>query len=81
MLDALWTDPARSAIMETIDTAAIALHDATRWPRNGVAAWPREFQFAAVGPLKKRRVMLGLAEGGMGALLTAILPMAPVAPP
>jgi hypothetical protein len=61
LIDALWTDPASRAILQAIETRAGALHGAIRTARKGYTAWSREFQFAAVRPVRGGKAMLGLA--------------------
>ena len=59
--EALWTDPASKAIFEAVDAAARASNDVIPTARKGYSAWSRQFQFAAVRPVKGGKAMLGLA--------------------
>ena len=61
LIDALWTDPSSRAIFEAVDAQALALPDAIQTARKGYTAWTREFQFAALRPIKGGGAMLGLA--------------------
>lgn len=59
--DALWTDPASRAILESVQTVAMALPAALLGQRKGYTAFSREFQFASVKPIKGGKASLGLA--------------------
>ncbi len=61
LLDALWTDSAARAIMDAIDVAAATNPDTIRTVRKSYTAWSREFQYAAIRPIKSGGAMLGLA--------------------
>jgi hypothetical protein len=61
LIEALWTDPASTAIFESIDRAARTHPEVIQTARKGYTAWSREFQFAAARPIKGGKVMLGLA--------------------
>jgi hypothetical protein len=61
LLAALWTDRASRAIYEAVDVAARRPGQVIRGPRKGYTSWSREFQFAAVRPIKGGKAMLGLA--------------------
>jgi hypothetical protein len=61
LIDALWTDPSSRAIFEAVDAQALALPDAIQTARKGYTAWARQFQFAALRPIKGGGAMLGLA--------------------
>ncbi len=52
LIDALWTDAARAAIFAAVDNAPLAFPGAIRTARKGYTAWARQFQFAALRPLK-----------------------------
>lgn len=59
--EALWIDPASKAIFEAVDVAARTLGEVIPTSRKGFAAWSRQFQFAALRPVKGGKAMLGLA--------------------
>jgi hypothetical protein len=61
LLEALWVDPASSAIFHAVDVAARAPGEVILGPRKGYTAWSRNFQFAAAKPVKGGKLMLGLA--------------------
>jgi Domain of unknown function (DUF4287)/Domain of unknown function (DUF5655) len=61
LLAALWVDPASRAIFEAIDGAARKPNAVIQTARKAYAAWSREFQFAALRPVRGGSVMLGLA--------------------
>ena len=61
LIDALWTDPASRSIFEAVNCLALALPGAIQTPRKGYTAWTRNFQFAALKPVKGGLAMLGLA--------------------
>src|SRR6185312_15374298 len=58
---ALWTDPAGAAILAAVETAATALPDVIVGQRKTFTAFSREFQFAALKPIKGGKALLGLA--------------------
>jgi hypothetical protein len=58
---ALWTDPARTAILTTVEAAVAGFPDLITGQRKGYTAWSREFQFAALKPAKGGTTVLGLA--------------------
>jgi len=58
---ALWTDPASAAILQAVETLAAALPDVVVGQRKTFTAFSREFQFAALKPLKGGKAVLGLA--------------------
>jgi hypothetical protein len=57
----LWTDPGANAIFEAVEKLATALPDVVTGQRKGFTAFSKEFQFAAIRPLKGGQVALGLA--------------------
>jgi hypothetical protein len=59
--EALWTDPASRAIFEAVEKIALAYPNAITGQRKAFTAFSREFQFAAVKPIKGGKAMLGLA--------------------
>lgn len=61
LLDTLWTDANAKAIMEAVGAAAAKNPDTIRTVRKSYTAWSREFQYAAIRPVKSGGVMLGLA--------------------
>ena len=61
LIDALWTDPASRAIFEAVREKAVALPDVVVGPRKGFTAFSRNFQFAAVKPVRGGTAILGLA--------------------
>jgi hypothetical protein len=61
LLEALWTDPTSKAIFEAVDAAARRRSHVVRTARKGYTAWSREFQFAAVKPVRGGTALLGLA--------------------
>jgi len=58
---ALWTDPASMAILLRVETLVAACPDLITGQRKGFTAWSRNFQFAALRPLRGGRARLGLA--------------------
>jgi hypothetical protein len=60
LLNALWTDPAKTAIFEAVRAAATALPDVIMGPRKSYTAFSRKVQFAAARPDKKGGIMLGV---------------------
>ena len=61
LLAALWADPGSRAIFEAVDAAARKPNEVIQTVRKGYTAWSREFQFAALRPVKRGGAMLGLA--------------------
>jgi len=59
--DALWTDPASRAILAAVEPLVLALPSVIVGQRKGFSAWSRNYQFAALRPLKAGRARLGLA--------------------
>jgi hypothetical protein len=59
--EALWTDPSSRATFEAVRAAAMALPDAIEGQRKAATAFSRNFQFAAVRPVKGGTALLGLA--------------------
>ncbi|HEV2531287.1 DUF4287 domain-containing protein [Phenylobacterium sp.] len=59
--EALWTDPGSRAIFEAVQAAAAALPGAIIGQRKAFTAFSREFQFAAIKPVKGGKALLGLA--------------------
>jgi len=59
--DALWTDPASREILEAVQAVATALPDVVMGQRKQFTAFSREFQFAALKPIKGGKASLGLA--------------------
>jgi len=57
---ALWKDPASTAILEAVEAAVAGFPGLVNGQRKGFSAWSRNFQFAAVRPLKGGRMRLGL---------------------
>ena len=60
---ALWTDPASTAILETLETAVAGFDGLVTGQRKGFTAWSRAFQFAAAKPVRDGTAVLGLAVG------------------
>ena len=60
---ALWTDPASAAILQAVERLATALPDVVVGQRKGFTAFSREYQFAAIRPVKGGKAVLGLAVG------------------
>ena len=58
---ALWTDPASTAIFETVERAVKALPEVSNGQRKGYTAWSHKVQFVAVRPVKGGTARLGLA--------------------
>jgi hypothetical protein len=58
---ALWSDPASTAILAAVELLATALPDVVVGQRKTFTAFSREFQFAALKPVKPGRAVLGLA--------------------
>jgi hypothetical protein len=61
LITALWVDPTSRASFKAVDERARALPGAIQTARKGYTAWTREFQFAALRPIKGGGAMLGLA--------------------
>jgi hypothetical protein len=59
--DALWTDPAARAIFAAVEALVLALPSVVTGQRKGFSAWSRNYQFAALRPLKGGKARLGLA--------------------
>jgi hypothetical protein len=59
--EALWTDPASTAIFQAVEAAVARLPEVVTGQRRGFSAWSRKVQFAAVRPLKGGKARLGLA--------------------
>ena len=59
--DALWSDAGSRAILCAVEKLALALPDVLVGQRRGFSAWSRNYQFAALRPLKGGRARLGLA--------------------
>jgi hypothetical protein len=59
--EALWADPAARAIFEAVEAAATALPSVVVGQRKAFTGFSREFQFAAIKPLKGGKAVLGLA--------------------
>jgi len=59
--DALWTDPASRAIFTAVEALVMALPAVVTGQRKGFSAWSRNYQFAAMRPLKGGKARLGLA--------------------
>lgn len=57
----LWLDAASAAILQAVETLATALPSVVTGQRKAFTAFSREFQFAAVKPVKGGKASLGLA--------------------
>lgn len=57
---ALWKDPAGAAILEAVEAAVADLPGLVTGQRKGFSAWSRNFQFAALRPVKGGKARLGL---------------------
>ncbi|MDP1738260.1 MAG: DUF4287 domain-containing protein [Caulobacter sp.] len=57
---ALWSDPASTAILEAVEATVAGFDGLVTGQRKGFSAWSRNFQFAAVRPIKGGRARLGL---------------------
>ncbi len=57
---ALWTDPASTAILEAVEAAVAGFEGLVTGQRKGFSAWSRNFQFAAVRPIRGGKARLGL---------------------
>jgi len=58
---ALWKDPASTAILDAVEALVKAYPKLVTGQRKGFSAWSREFQLAAVRPLRGGKARLGLA--------------------
>ena len=58
---ALWTDPASRSILEAVEAAVADFDDLITGQRKTYSAWSRQFQFAAIKPVKGGTAVLGLA--------------------
>ena len=58
--ESLWADPRQRAIFEAVEAATLALPNLIIGQRKGYSAWSRNFQFAAIKPVKGG-ARLGLA--------------------
>ena len=58
---ALWADPASTAILQAVEAAATVLPAVVTGQRKGYTAFSREFQFASIKPIKGGKASLGLA--------------------
>jgi len=59
--NALWTDPESRAIFASVEALILALPPVVTGQRKGFSAWSRNYQFAAIRPLKGGKARLGLA--------------------
>ena len=59
--EALWTDPASTAIFEAVERLVKALPEIANGQRKGYTSWSRKMQFVAVRPTKGGTARLGLA--------------------
>jgi hypothetical protein len=57
---ALWKDPAPAAIFEAVEAAVAGFPGLVTGQRKGFSAWSRNFQFAAVRPIRGGKARLGL---------------------
>ena len=64
--DPLWDDPAARAVCEAVAAVATSLDGVVTGRRKGFTAFSRRYQFAAVRPLRRGGVRLGLAVGPDG---------------
>ena len=58
---ALWSDPKAAAILAAVEAAVADLPSLITGQRKTFTAWSREFQFAAMKPVKGGTAVLGLA--------------------
>jgi len=58
---ALWSDPASAHILRAVERLACALPEVVVGQRKGFTAFSRQFQFAAIRPLRGGKAVLGLA--------------------
>jgi hypothetical protein len=62
--ETLWSDPAQRALFEAIEAQVLTLPDVIVGQRKGYSAWSRNYQFAAVRPVKGGvRVGFAVAPG------------------
>jgi hypothetical protein len=59
--DSLWSDPAQAAVYQAVAALALALPDVKAGRRKAFSPFSRNFQFAALSPVKAGGVRLGLA--------------------
>ncbi len=59
--EALWSDPASRAIFDVVERAVLDLPHVLVGQRKGYSAWSRNYQFAALRPVKGGKARLGLA--------------------
>jgi hypothetical protein len=59
--EALWADPAARAIFDAVAALVLALPDVVIGQRKGYSAWSKNYQFAALRPVKTGKARLGLA--------------------
>lgn len=59
--NALWTDPASRAIFDAVEGLVRTLPDIVTGQRKSFSAWSRNYQFAAMRPMKGGKARLGLA--------------------
>jgi Domain of unknown function (DUF4287)/Domain of unknown function (DUF5655) len=59
--DALWADAGSRAILAAVEKLVLAMPDVLVGQRKGYSAWSRNYQFAALRPVKGSRARLGLA--------------------
>jgi hypothetical protein len=59
--DILWSDPSSRAIFDAVAALVAALPNVVTGQRKGFSAWSRNYQFAAVRPIKGGKARLGLA--------------------
>ena len=68
--EALWTDPASTAIFEAVERLVKALPQIANGQRKAYTSWSHKMQFVAVRPIKGGTARLGLAvEPGASARL------------
>jgi hypothetical protein len=59
--EALWVDPAATAILVALEDAMTGFADVVPTQRKGYSAFSRKVQFAAIRPVKNGQALLGLA--------------------
>lgn len=59
--NALWIDPSSRAIFAAVEALVLAMPNIVTGQRKGFSAWSRNYQFAALRPLKGGKARLGLA--------------------
>ncbi len=59
--EALWTDPASTAILQAVEAMVTSLAEVSQGQRKGYSAWSHKVQFVAIRPVKGGTAMLGLA--------------------